>query len=260
MRIKDFIAAMERIAPPPLAAEWDNVGLIVGTEQEEIRNVLVALDCTTAVADEARERGCELVLTHHPLLFHGVRRLMPNDPDTAAVFRLIKNGVGLYSAHTNLDAAEGGVNDALAELFGLCDRTPFFEGMGRVGTLPKAVTLGALAERTDGLLKTVSRYTGDADTRIRTLAVLGGAGGDAIAAAREAGADALITGEIKHHEALNANELGIPVIVAGHHETEAVVLKPLIRRLQSATNDVQYYIAHNGVAPFVRQKNPEVEP
>lgn len=260
MLLRDFIAAMEQIAPPSLAEDWDNAGLVVGTEQKSVKNVLVALDCTTAVADEAKARGCELVVAHHPLLFHSAKKLLPDDPDTAAVFRLIRNGVGLYSAHTNLDAAEGGVNDVLAGLFGIVSAEPFLDGMGRVGLLQRACTLDELVSQVNALLNTSARFTGDPETAVATLAVLGGAGGDAIRAAKAAGADALLTGEIRHHEAWIANEIGLSVIVAGHYETENVVLLPLIRRLQSVTNDVKYHMAHNGVNPFARQKNPEVKP
>lgn len=259
MKLKDFIAAVERTAPMDLAAEWDNPGLLVDPAEKEIRRVLVTLDCTAAVAREAGERDCQMVLSHHPLFFHPVRHLLRQDPETAAAWTLIRQGVGCYTAHTNLDSAEGGVNDTLCALFGLTDIRPFFGGMGRVGMLQKAMTLGAFVRDVNDLLGTNVRFTGDPETLVARVAVLGGAGGDTVADAKAAGADVLLTGEAKHHEALAAVEIGLPLIDAGHYETENIVLLPWIRRLQRETNDVQYHVARTGANPFVRILSREVE-
>lgn len=259
MRLKDFIAAVERTAPKELAAEWDNPGLLVSPAEREIKDVLMALDCTAAVADEAAERGCQLVLSHHPLFFHPVKHLLQEDPRTAAAWTLARRGVGLYAAHTNLDSAENGVNDVLCGLFGITDAGPYCNGMGRVGTLQKAVTLKDFVRDVNDLLGGSARFTGDPETLVARVAVLGGAGGDALTDAKAAGADVLLTGEARHHEALASVEIGLPLIVAGHYETENIVILPWIRRLQRETNDVQYHVARAGANPFVRIQNREVE-
>ncbi len=251
MKLKDWTAVMERIAPPELAMEWDNIGLLIGPESAELHRVLVALDCTPAVAREAAEQGAELVLTHHPLFFHPVRRLLPEAPDTAAACILLRHGVGQYAAHTNLDAAEGGVNDVLAGLFDIADAEAFGEGgIGRIGTLPRAERLSVFAKCVGERLGTVPRMTGSADVCLRRAAFVGGAGGSELMAAVSAGADVLVTGELKHNEALDALTLGLCCITAGHDETERIILKPLIERLQRETDDVQYILAHSDKRPF----------
>ncbi len=246
MNLRDFIDVMERIAPPGLAGEWDNVGLLIGTDRPEIKKVLVALDCTVATAREAAEQGADLLLTHHPLFSEGVKRLLPDDPATAGAYILLRNGVAHYAAHTNLDAAPGGVNDCLAEALGILDAEPFPPGgMGRIGTRDGALpaTLGAFAAYVADRLNTTVRLSGDPGAPVSRVAMLGGAGGSAYAEAYAAGADTYITGEVKHHQAIESRCLGLNIIEAGHYETERIVLLPLIRRLQELANDVQYNLA-----------------
>ncbi|MEL7608567.1 MAG: Nif3-like dinuclear metal center hexameric protein [Bacillota bacterium] len=241
MKLADFISMMERIAPPELALSYDNVGLLIGTEKTTVERVLVALDCTSAVAEEAARLNCDLVLAHHPVFFEPVRRILPGDPKTVAAYRLIQNGIGLYAAHTNLDAADGGVNDALSELLALgCVEKLPPDGLGRIG-MRDEILLGSLAREIEIALDASVRVVGDPNRPIHRVAVVGGAGGDAIAA-RNAGADVLVTGEVKHHEALAAQEMGIALIQAGHYETERVVLERLISRLQREDSRIKYML------------------
>ena len=252
MKLSEFCAAMERIAPAEFALEFDNPGLLVEPDHEEIARVLVALDCTKAVAEEAAEWGADLVLTHHPLFFQPVRRMAYSDPATAAACTLLRRGIGLFSAHTNLDAARGGVNDTLAELLDLRETLPFDEGVGRVGLLKERETLGEFALRAESLLGAQAALVGGKDARILRVAVMGGSGASAIRLAAAEGADVLVTGEVKHSDAIDAKTLGLNLIVAGHYETERVVLEPLIRRLQNECFDVQYQLSRADGSPFVR--------
>lgn len=241
MKLNDFINAMDGIAPRELAMDWDNPGLLIGTERQDIKKVLVALDCSVAAAREAAEWGADLMLTHHPVFFRGVKRILPDDPETAAPYILLSSGIALFAAHTNLDAAEGGVNDCLAGVFGLenVEKLPP-EGLGRIGTLPGDMAFGELARLAERELNTRVRITGDENATIRRLAMIGGGGAEELFDAKAAGADAYITGEMKHHLAIQAEFIGLNVIEAGHYETERVVLPRLIERLQRETNDVQY--------------------
>lgn len=245
MKLVDFIAAMEQIAPPALAMEGDNVGLLIGTDRTEIKKVLVALDCTMDTAREAVEWGADLLLTHHPIFFNGVKHIRPDDPETGAPYLLIRNGIAHYAAHTNLDAAPRGVNDALAEALGLCNvelLPP--DGLGRIGTRAESTpsTLGAYAAFAANTLGAAVRMCGSSDSPVSRIALVGGAGGDMARQAYYAGADLFITGEVKHHQALDSRFLGLNVLEAGHYETEKIVLFPLIRHLQELTNDVQYKV------------------
>lgn len=253
MLLKEFVRAMETIAPPSLALDLDNVGLLVGTERREIRNVLVALDCTMAVAQEAVERDVDLVLTHHPRFFTGVQRILPDEPETAPAYRLIQHNIAHFAAHTNLDAALGGVNDCLCEILGVLSAEPLApENLGRIGTLAEPISLGAFCARIEKQLHTLALTNGDPKAAVFRVACIGGAGGGDVAAAVAAGADTFVTGEIKHHQALEAAYLGCNVIAAGHYETERVVLAPLIARLQQETIDVQYHLALSDVSPLAR--------
>ena len=253
MLLKDWIAVMERVAPPELAMSFDNPGLLISPENKNLKKVLVALDCTDAVAKEAAAWGADLVLTHHPLFFHGVKHILDDDPETMSVYRLIRSGIGLYAAHTNFDAAEGGVNDALLETLGVGAIRPLpEENLGRIGTLASAMTLSDFAALVSDTLKTRSDVVGNPDAAVMTVACVGGGGFEDYFAARAAGADVFITGECKHHEALAAKELGMPLIVAGHYETECMAMPKLIARLQQLTNDVQYKLALSDRSPFWR--------
>lgn len=242
MKLEDFISMMERIAPPDLALSYDNVGLLIGTEKPCIERVLVALDCTSAVAEEAVRLNCDLVLTHHPLFFEPVRRILPGDPKTVAAYRMIQNGIGLYAAHTNLDAVDGGVNDALCELLALGSVEKLLpDGLGRIG-IRDEIPLGSFARGIEIALDVSVRVVGDPMRLIRRVAVIGGAGGGDAMAALKAGADVLVTGEVKHHEALAAHEMGIALIQAGHYETERIVLERLISRLQREDSRIKYML------------------
>ena len=252
MELAKFCACMDQIAPRPLALDFDNVGLLVEPDHSEISKVLIALDCTTVTAREAIDLGVDLLVTHHPQFFHGVKSIGFSSPVTGAAALLLRHGIGHYAAHTNLDAAEGGVNDILAELLGLQNAAPIpLENIGRVGVLPSPIKLSALVERCNALLNSRAAYTGDPDRLVSRIAVLGGAGGGDIEYARDAGAEAYITGEAKHNQILEAREMDLPLILCGHYETERVVLKSLQDRLQILAPDVQYYITLREKAPLL---------
>ena len=252
MELAKFCACMDQIAPRPLALDFDNVGLLVEPDHAEIRKVLIALDCTTVTAREAIDLGVDLLVTHHPQFFHGVKSIGFSSPVTGAAALLLRHGIGHYAAHTNLDAAEGGVNDTLAGFLGLQNAEPIPpENIGRVGLLPSPIKLSALVERCNALLNSRAAYTGDPDRLVSRIAVLGGAGGGDIEYARDAGAEAYITGEAKHNQILEAREMDLPLILCGHYETERVVLKSLQDRLQILAPDVQYYITLREKAPLL---------
>ena len=252
MELAKFCACMEEIAPRPLALDFDNVGLLVEPDHAEIKKVLIALDCTTVTAREAIDLGADLLLTHHPQFFHGVKSIGFSSPTTGAAALLLRHGVGHFAAHTNLDAAEGGVNDTLAALLELQDVSSIPpENIGRVGVLPEPLKLSALVETCNAVLHSRAAYTGDPDRLVSRVAVLGGAGGGDIEYARAVGAEVYITGEAKHNQILEAREMDLPLILCGHYETERVVLKSLQDRLQILAPDVQYYITLREKAPLL---------
>ena len=250
MELNAFIETMNRLAPKETALSFDNCGLLVGTEKAEIKKILVALDCTLAVAEEAAELGADLVLTHHPVLFSGVKQILPDAPQTAAVYKLIRNGIGLFAAHTNLDAAEGGVNTALCKLLGILDPISVPpENIMRVGELAEPMMLDDFARLVEKKLGATALVAGE-NRPVRKVAVLGGSGGSDCAFAVEYGADCYVTGECKHSQAIEAGVMGLAVIAAGHFETENPVLIPLIEYLQANTDGVEYILSRRNTHIF----------
>lgn len=251
MKLNAFCEMMESIAPKELSLSFDNVGLLIGSDHDEIKKVLVALDLTVPVAQEAIDGGYDLVLTHHPIFWDPVRSILPDCAETAAAYLLIRHGIGHFAAHTNLDACTGGVNDVLAGLLSLENVRPLPpENLGRIGTLSATISFGSFASFCEDKLLTRGRFVGGADRIVRTVAVIGGSGGSDVEAVRLAGCDAFVTGEMKHDQALLAEHLGLCCCVMGHYETEFPVLKPLISRLHREENDVQYDLTHMGCAPL----------
>lgn len=243
MLLKDFLEAMEGIAPRGLALEYDNPGLIVGTENTEIDRVLVALDCTETVVREAAEKGCGLVLTHHPLLFRAVKSISPDDPVTSPVYHLIRHGIGMFAAHTNLDSAEGGVNTELCRVMGIVNEEPVPpENLCRVGELESPMLFSEVIKLAEERLHTAVRAAGP-ERLIKRVMVCGGSGGSEYPAAKACGAELLITGECRHSEAIAAIHAGVNVIAAGHYETERIVLAPLVKKLRELDLGAEFIIS-----------------
>lgn len=233
---------MEQWAPPALAEEWDNPGLLVDAGSL-VRRVLVTLDITPAVVEEAHRLGCQLVVSHHPVIFKPVRRLQSAD----AAFLLARYGISALCAHTNLDAAEGGVNDVLAGLLELEDVQPL-EGLGRVGDRD-SISPARLAEQVGKLLG-APVLLADAGLPITRVAVVGGSGGEFFEAAARAGAQCLVTGEASHHHGLDALEQGVSVIVAGHFATEWPIVPEMARRLRQAFGELEVLVSGSNRPPF----------
>lgn len=231
--VREIEAALCELAPKELAADWDNVGLLVGRPDHEVQKVLVALDITEAVAAEAAQWGAELIAAHHPVIFHPAKRLIDQDPDGRVLFRLVEGGLAAVCMHTNLDAAKGGVNDALAAALGLEDAAPASEnGVERIGTLPEPLALPEfLAKVKAALSPNGMRYAGGGG-RIQKVAVGGGACGDFLCEAAAAGCDAFVTADLKYNHFLDAQAMGLTLIDAGHFPTEDVVCPVLVRYLQ----------------------------
>jgi dinuclear metal center YbgI/SA1388 family protein len=231
--LREVIAALDARYDPALAESWDAVGLVCGDPDEPVSRVLFAVDPTAAVVDEVIETGAQLLVTHHPLLLTPVHGVPADDPKGRLVHRLVRAGAGLFVAHTNADRAPGsGVNDALAAVLGLRDAVPLEPvpadpraGLGRVGELAQPMTLREFAAHAASVLPaTVGgvRAAGDPARRIGRVAVCGGSGGSLTAAAVAAGADVLLTSDLKHHPASELAESGSALALCdvAHFATE----------------------------------------
>lgn len=230
--------------PPSDAADWDHPGLQVGDPAWPVARVLVTLDVTSAVLDEAAAEPHTLVLAHHPLLLHPLRALTPSTAAGALALRAANSGVAVAAAHTNLDAAEdgAGTSDPVVRVLGLTDVVPLCDPavpgarpMGRVGDLPEPISLRELARTVASELPAPStRRCGDGERQVRRVAVLGGSGTSAVGDAIAAGADVLVTGDVRHHVALDTLELGLALIDAGHHATEVAAMPAFAERITEA--------------------------
>lgn len=223
-------------APKSGAMDWDNVGLLVGDPAAEVKRVLVALDATEAVADEAIAKGCELIVTHHPIMncrWLPVQSLREDTPQGHLLRKLTRANRNVICMHTNLDVAEGGVNAVLARTLRLEDPGPFLEdGLGRIGQLPAPMTLGDFVARVSEALGCNGVRYADAGKPVRRVAVGGGACGEYVDAAAAAGCDTFVTADLGYHVFLDAAGKGVNLIDAGHFPTEDPVCQVLIAYLQ----------------------------
>lgn len=237
MKIQEIIDYIDGFAPIESAMDFDNVGLLIGSADREITRALCALDITDSVVSEAAEKGCGLIISHHPIIFSPLKSV----GETDIVYKLIKNDIAALCMHTNLDLSPVfGVNTALAEAVGVKNAS-FIEGECLyIGELGEETTNALFAERVKAALACKGvRYT-LGDKIVKKIAICSGSGGDLAPLAAANGADVLLTGEIKHHEILDANRLGVAVVDAGHFKTENVVIAPLRERLSEKFADVEF--------------------
>ena len=257
MLVAQLLAAIERLAPSSLAEEWDNVGLLVGRHNQPARRVLVALELRDEVLGEAREAGCDAVVTHHPPIFPTLAALTDGGTASELVLRAAEGRVAVIAAHTNLDAAAGGLNDVMAGLLGITPQGALVPsaddpscGLGRVGPVP-ATTLGALVERVRaGFGGAGVTFAGDPFARVERLACCTGSGGSLIDAARDAEADAYVTSDLRYHDADRAE--GLPLVCVPHARAERVAMKRWTKSLEQALapDGVEVHFAEADTDPW----------
>lgn len=220
------------IAPPELAEDWDNVGIMVNSGRPADR-ILFALDCTHEVLEEAKRQGCGIVVTHHPFIFHPVRSISSD----SALYAAIHGDISVLSVHTNYDAAVNGVNDVLCGRLELTDTSPAGP-FGREGYLADGpVDLKVFCSIVKEGLNVPYLSVADAGRKVSHVMVVGGSGGEFIGLAKQYGCDTLVTGEAKHHEGIEAHAQGINLIVAGHYSTENPSMPNLCMMVQEKIGD-----------------------
>lgn len=235
--VREIEAFLYQFAPKEFAADWDNVGLLIGDPEQEVKRVLVSLDITETVAGEAIDGGCELIVAHHPVMnnrWRAVQSIRQDDPQGRLFIKLLRGNVSCICMHTNLDAAEGGVNDILARLAGL-ERPEILDGadhVARVGELPQPVPLREFVRRISSTLHCNGIRYADAGKDAFRVAVGGGSCGGYADAAIAAGCDTFLTADIKYHDFLDAAASGLNLIDAGHFATEDPVCETLVTRLR----------------------------
>lgn len=240
---QEIFDVLDALAPQALAMDWDNCGLQVGSRNREVNRVLVALDPFEEVCREAEEMDAELIVTHHPLFFPSASCISEDTAQGRAASMLIRGGRTLYSCHTNLDLAKGGVNDRLAQVLGLQDVEPIgAEGLLRRGTVEPQPLEQFLGSVRNALGCPGLRYC-DGGRPCARIAVGGGACGSELQEAVNSGCDTFVTADIKYNQFWDAQDLGISLIDAGHFYTENPVCAVLAHTLRRAFPELEVRIS-----------------
>lgn len=259
-KVKDIIKEMEKFAPKFLKEDFDNVGLMVGDKEKEVEKILLALDCTLEVIEEAKSNNIDLIITHHPLIFRKPSSITTDTLQGKKIIELIKNDISLYSSHTNLDSSEDGLNDTIMKILDF-DKSEIIEvnknsrdgkkeGLGRIVSLDKEIFLEELISivkeklNIDGVKVVVGKPT------VSKLAVINGSGQDFFEKAVRMGADCIITGDTTYHYASDYKEMGISIIDAGHFASEWLVYLNVINKIKDIFEDVEILVSEKAEDPY----------
>lgn len=243
--VEEIFRFLDQKAPFHTQMDFDNAGFLVGHGRQKVERVLVALDITKQVIEEAAEKDCQLIVAHHPVIWGTIQQVTDRDTTGQKLLALIEHGIAAICAHTNLDAAEGGVNTQLARCFGLLDPVPLETdgvdeagvpyGIGRVGKLSDGpLSLGEFARKAKAVLRLDGIRALDAGIPVHKLAVGGGACGSMLHAAKAQGCDTFLTADLKHDLYLEAEALGLNLLDAGHYSTEMVICPVLAQWIGQA--------------------------
>ncbi len=240
MKVSEIVSYLYSLAPAYMKEDWDNVGLICGRDDAEVTKILVALDASTVVLQEAKEKNCQMVVSHHPMIFGGVKQVNPSSIVGKHILFAVENKIACVNMHTNLDCVSEGVNDILAETLGLqnislaapkgTDENGNDYGYVRVGDVA-VQSLEAFAKYVKEKLNCRGLRYADGGRPVRKIAVGGGACGDEIPAVLAAGCDTFVTADLKYHQFAEAADIGLNLIDAGHFQTEVPVCDYLCKKL-----------------------------
>jgi len=256
MKVKEIVEAIEAKAPLRFQDDWDNCGLQVGCPEAEVKRILVCLDVTEEVMDEALAKGCNMVVSHHPLIFRGLKHVTGESYQERCVIKAVRNDIAVYSAHTSLDNAPGGVNYKIAGMIGL-GNLEWLEpaaggecGSGVVGDLPEAEDAGAFLARLKAAFGVEClQHSAAEGVSVRRVALCGGAGAFLMGKAVAAGADAFVTGELHYHDYFDP---GILLVEMGHYQSEVFTIDLLtdylrtifavgeVLKTETVTNPIRY--------------------
>lgn len=246
MLLSDIIKSIEDFAPKYIKEDFDNVGLMVGDKKRGISKILLALDCTNEVIEEAKVNSVDLIITHHPLIFRKPSSITTDTLQGSKLMELIKHDIALYSAHTNLDSAKNGMNETIAKLLGLKEseliEVNFKDnkaGIGRIGLLSEEVPIESYAKKVMTVLGTGHGRLVKGNESAKKIAIINGSGQDFIGKAVAMGADTVVTGDTTYHFALDYKEMGINIIDIGHFASEWSVFLKVMENLHKAFKDVE---------------------
>jgi len=250
--VNDITQSLDMLAPIKTALDWDNVGLLIGDRQKSVQKILVALDCTNEIVDEAEQLAVDIIITHHPIIYDALKTVTTDSPTGKRIIRLIKADISLFTAHTNLDIAKGGVNDVLFNTLELTDKEHLIPpdsdeaGLGRIGSLRTPMPLNEFASFIGQKLNLAhTRFVGDPSTMIYKTGLVCGSGSRCkyFIQAAENGCQAYITGDIKYHDTQAAKDLGLCLIDATHYASEVLIVEHLCTYLRTSFPQADIFAA-----------------
>lgn len=256
MQLEELLQSLEEWAPLSRQESYDNAGLILGHREREVKQALICFDITPEVVEEAVETGADLIISHHPAIFRGIKRIDPSSRMGRMLSLSLQHGIAWYAMHTNLDNTPTGVNHCLAQKLGLTQTRPLVPtdlssgvGAGVIGVLPQAMQEKPLLD----LLKALTgvcciRHSGFADRHIQTVALCGGSGGEFFGAAQAQKADVYITGDVKYHDFADA-EKGTWLVDIGHYESEQFVKEAIFAHITKNFPKFAAHISKRSVNP-----------
>lgn len=259
VRVAEVMKEIEAVAPKFLKEDYDNVGLMVGDKEMKVKKVLLALDCTNEVIKEAITLNVDLIITHHPLLFKKPKNIIKGDLIGEKVITLIKEDIALYSCHTNLDSAKGGINETIVQMLGF-DSGKIIEpnntenckecGIGRIVKLENEISFSNMVDIVKKKLCIKNMRIVRGCENVKTLAIINGSGQDFFYEAKKLGADCIITGDTTYHFASDFKEMGISIIDAGHFSTEYLVFLKTLEFLKEKFTDVEFIASKKCEDPY----------
>lgn len=257
IKVKDIADAIEEFAPKELQESYDNTGLQVGDPMMPVSAVLLCLDVTEEIMEEAKHRKCNMIVSHHPLLFSGLKQITGADPTQRIVAEALRNNIAIYASHTNLDSAFEGVSYELAHMLDMTELTPLEPnplnpqtGLGVIGKVSATPTLEFLRKVKETFSIPHLRYSGESPQLVvRRVAICGGSGASLIKTAMRAGADVLLTGDLKYHD---YTSYGYAMVLAdiGHYESELCTKRIFSRIIRQAFPDCVLYFAESETNPI----------
>lgn len=258
-KVIDISKEIEDFAPKFLKEDYDNVGLMVGDNQKEVKKVLLSLDCTNEVIKEAIELNCDLIINHHPLLFKRPSTIVKGDLVGEKIITLIKEDIALYSCHTNLDSTKNGINETIVNILGFNsskiiepnDSSEYKDcGIGRIIELEKEMTISEIINLVKEKLNIKNMRIVRGSEKVKILAIINGSGQDFFYKAKSLGADCIITGDTTYHFASDFKEMGISILDPGHFPTEYIVFLKTLEFLKDKFKDVEFIASKQSKDPY----------
>ena len=259
VKLTQISAFLEKLYPFEYAEDFDNVGLLAGRFEKDVQKVIVCLDCDKNVVNEAIKEKAQLIITHHPVIFNPVKRIVDNTDEGEMLVNAMENGISIYSAHTNFDSAPNGITDTVAKKLGLCVISNMEGVLGRICSAPDGTDAKSLCKKIKEEFNIKTLYSTFTENRkIHTVAICnGGGGGSMVSVAQQLNADVYISGDLKHHEilSLKIND-NIDFIEMRHYDSEVIVCDILKEKLEAELGEnITVVKASSQASPLVDTDN-----